>query len=158
MYAFFNHENIFLVIEHDGSEISKIKFISEETYWQHQALELMDRYTNRIKEALAEYFAGENALLDLKYRLEGSEFDLKVWEATKQIPYGKTATYSEIAQRIGNPNAAQAVGNALSKNPLVILIPCHRVVGSDGELHGFAGGLEIKQWLLDNEAKLSGAM
>lgn len=156
MYAFYGNEPVFLVIEHDGSQINMVKFISEEKYWQHQALELMDNYTNRIKASLADYFNGTGKELDLPHILSGTEFELQVWEETRKIPFGETRTYSDIANAISNPDAARAVGNALNKNPLPLLIPCHRVVGSDGELHGFAGGTEIKQWLLEHEAKFKG--
>lgn len=155
MYAFYKHESIFLVIEHDGSQISMVKFISEEKYWQHQALELIDKYTNQIKANLDEYFSGKIKSFDLPYIVEGTDFEKQVWEKTKEIPYGKTASYGDIAKAIGNPEAFQAVGNALSKNKLPILIPCHRVIGGDGELHGFAGGVEIKKWLLDFEKQHS---
>jgi O-6-methylguanine DNA methyltransferase len=153
MFAFYRHEPVFLVIEHDGSEISMIKFITEEKYWQHQALELMDNYTNRIKAVLDGYFNGTAKDLDLPYKLEGTEFETQVWNATRNIKFGQTASYSEIAHAISKPEAARAVGNALHKNQLPLLIPCHRIVGSDGELHGFAGGREIKQFLLEHEAK-----
>lgn len=156
MYAFYGHEPVFLVIEHDGSSINMVKFISEEKYWQHQALELMDSYTNKIKEALAGYFNGTGKLFDLPCTLEGTDFEKKVWSETKKIAFGETRSYADIAVAIGNPDAARAVGNGLNKNPLPLLIPCHRVIGSDGELHGFAGGLELKQWLLEHEAKHKG--
>ncbi len=156
MFAFYGNEPVFLVIEHDGNQISRVKFISEEKYWQHQALELMDNYTNRIKTALTEYFSGKGKEVDLPHIITGTDFELQVWEETRKIPFGETRTYSEIAKAIGKPDAARAVGNALNKNPLPMIIPCHRVVGSDGELHGFAGGTEIKQWLLEHEAKFKG--
>lgn len=156
MYAFYGNEPVFLVIEHDGSQINMVKFISEEKYWQHQALELMDNYTNKIKAALADYFNGTGKTFDLPYVVSGTDFEQQVWEETKKIAFGETRTYSEIAHAIGNPDAARAVGNALNKNPLPLIIPCHRVVGSDGELHGFAGGTEIKQWLLEHETKFKG--
>lgn len=154
MYAFFGHEPVFLVIEHDGSVINMIKFIPEEKYWQHQALELMDKHTNIIKAELGAYFNGTGKTFDLPYRLEGTDFELQVWSETYKIPFGEKRTYHDIAKAVGNPEAARAVGNALNKNPIPLLIPCHRVIGSDGELHGFAGGLEIKQWLLEHEEKL----
>lgn len=153
MYAFYRHEPVFLVIEHDGKEISKIKFIPEETYWQHQALELMDRYTNIIKETLDGYFSGKVRNLALPHIVQGTDFEQQVWKATQQIPYGQTASYTDIAKSIDNPGSVQAVGNALGKNLLPLLIPCHRVIGADGELHGFAGGVEVKKFLLELEAK-----
>jgi methylated-DNA-[protein]-cysteine S-methyltransferase len=151
MYAFYKHEPLFLVIEHDGSQITMIKFISEEKYWQHQALELIDRFTNVIKASLDEYFSGKSKSFDLPYLMQGTDFEKQVWEKTKEIGYGKTVSYGDIAKAIDNPDASQAVGNALGKNLLPLLIPCHRVIGSDGQLHGFAGGLEIKKCLLEFE-------
>jgi len=156
MFAFYRYEPIFLVIEHDSKEINMVKFISEEKYWQHQALELMDKYTNRIKQELDAYFTGTGKTFQLDFVFDGTSFEKKVWGATIKIPFGKKATYAEIASAIGNPESARAVGNALNKNPLPILIPCHRIIGSDGELHGFAGGLEIKEWLLQHEERHKG--
>jgi methylated-DNA-[protein]-cysteine S-methyltransferase len=156
MYAFYRFEPVFLVIEHDGSQVNMIKFISEEKYWQHQALELMDNYTNKIKQELDAYFAGTLGNWDLQYKQEGTDFEQQVWQATQKIGFGEKATYADIAQAIGKPDSARAVGNALNKNMLPLIIPCHRIVGSDGELHGFAGGLEIKKFLLEHEEKLKG--
>jgi methylated-DNA-[protein]-cysteine S-methyltransferase len=156
MYAFYRHEPIHLVIEHDGTTISMVKIIPEEKYWQHQALELSDKYTNKIKEVLDAYFAGKNRLDELTCQLDGTDFELSVWDKTKEIPFGSTATYADIAKAVGNPDAARAVGNALNKNPLLLIIPCHRIIGSDGEMHGFGGGVENKKWLLEHEAKNSG--
>lgn len=156
MYAFYKHEPIFLVIEHDGSTINMTKFITEEKYWQHQALELMDKYTNVIKKELDELFTGLKKELDLAYTYEGTEFEMLVWEQTLKIPYGETITYNQLAKEIEHPDAARAVGNALHKNPLPLIIPCHRIIGSDGALHGFAGGTEVKQWLLNHEKKTTG--
>jgi len=156
MFAFYHHEPVFLVIEHDGTTISMVKFISEEKYWEHQALELMDHFTNQIKAVLDDYFAGKIKKLDLPFKAEGTEFEMKVWDAVQKIEYGKTATYTDIAKAVGEPEAARAVGNALNKNKLPLLIPCHRIIGTDGALHGFAGGEEIKQFLLEHEAKYRG--
>lgn len=156
MYAFYRHEPIFLVIEHDGEQINMIKFITEEKYWQHQALELADKFTNRIKEVLDGYFDGSVQKLELPYILNGTDFENQVWKKTTSIPYGEKSTYAAIAKAIGKSDSSRAVGNALNKNLLPIIVPCHRIIGSDGELHGFAGGLEIKQWLLDHEEKHKG--
>lgn len=156
MYAFYRHEPIFLVIEHNGTEINMVKIIQEEKYWQHQALELMDKFTNQIKEILDDYFAGKCRLTELPYVAEGTDFEKEVWDKTREIAFGATSTYSDIAKAVGNPDAARAVGNALNKNSLLLLIPCHRIIGSDGELHGFAGGLDNKKWLLEHESNHKG--
>lgn len=111
-----------------------------------------DREHNKvISIQLDEYFAGSRAEFDLNLELQGTEFQKKVWQAILEIPLGQTATYSEIANKIGNPKAVRAVGMACNKNPLIIIVPCHRVVGAKGALTGYAGGLLKKQWLLTHE-------
>lgn len=100
---------------------------------------------------LEEYFKGTRRVFDLELKLEGTDFQKKVWKALLDIPYGCTATYGEIAAGIGNPKASRAVGNANNKNRIPIIIPCHRVVGSNGKLTGYAGGLWRKEWLLSHE-------
>ncbi len=101
---------------------------------------------------LAAYFAGERRDFDLPLAPHGTAFQLRVWQALRSIQYGQTATYGAIAARLGNPRASRAVGLANSRNPLPIVIPCHRVIGQDGTLTGYAGGLDRKRWLLDLEA------
>jgi methylated-DNA-[protein]-cysteine S-methyltransferase len=103
---------------------------------------------------LEQYFAGERTGFDLELGLEGTEFERRVWEAVRAIPYGSTATYAEIAARIGRPGACRAVGRANAMNPVAIVVPCHRVVGSDGSLTGYAGGIEMKRALLELEARV----
>jgi methylated-DNA-[protein]-cysteine S-methyltransferase len=153
MYAFYKHEPLYMVIEHDGEAIIMTKFISEEKYWEHQALELMHWFTNTIKEQLDGYFAGTLRAFDLSIRVAGTEFEELVWNALKTIPQGTTITYADLAKQIGKPDAFRAVGTACGKNPVWFFLPCHRVIGSDGEMHGYAGGLEVKEWLLAHEAK-----
>lgn len=109
-----------------------------------------------IKEAfkqIEEYIKGTRKEFDLPINPEGTEFRKKVWEELKKIPYGKTVSYGTIAKNIGNPKASRAVGGANNKNPIAIIIPCHRVIGSSGKLVGYAGGLDIKQKLLEIEEK-----
>ena len=100
---------------------------------------------------LEQYFAGERKEFDLDVELEGTEFERRVWDAVRAIPYGQTASYAEIARRIGRPDACRAVGRANGRNPLAVIVPCHRVVGSDGSLTGYAGGIAMKRALLDLE-------
>ena len=100
---------------------------------------------------LAEYFAGERTEFELPLDPQGTEFQVAAWKALAEIPYGETATYGEQAERIGRPSAVRAVGAANGRNPLSIVLPCHRVVGADGSLTGFAGGLDAKRLLLDHE-------
>ena len=102
---------------------------------------------------LNEYFAGERTAFDLPLRPEtGSAFEQRVWAELMRIPYGETASYGEIAARIGHPGKARAVGRANGRNPIAIVCPCHRVIGSDGSLTGYGGGLENKRTLLDLES------
>ena len=110
--------------------------------------------TPLIKKAatqLAEYFAGTRAKFDLPLAPAGTEFQRSVWRALQTIPFGETCSYMDIATRIGNPKACRAVGMSNNRNPIAIIIPCHRVIGRDGSLVGYGGGLDIKQYLLDLE-------
>jgi len=102
-----------------------------------------------------EYFSGERSYFSLKITPDGTAFQKSVLHALQKIPYGQTRTYGQIAQEIGQPNAARAVGMANNRNPLSIVIPCHRVIGADGKLTGYAGGLEIKEKLLNHEQSTS---
>lgn len=114
------------------------------------------KQTPLLKEATAqlkEYFEGKRKTFDLPLTMQGTDFQTSVWKALIEIPYGETKYYSQIAQEIGNPKAARAIGLANNKNRIPILIPCHRVIGKNGALVGYAGGMEIKEILLQLEAK-----
>ncbi|KYH28135.1 methylated-DNA--[protein]-cysteine S-methyltransferase [Clostridium colicanis] len=114
---------------------------------------LQEAYTQ-----LDEYFKGKRKSFDLKLHIEGTEFQKKVWTELTKIPYGEVATYKNIAIRIGNEKAVRAVGNSNNKNKIAIIIPCHRIIGSNGKLVGYAGGLHIKEWLLNHEKKFKGIL
>jgi methylated-DNA-[protein]-cysteine S-methyltransferase len=101
---------------------------------------------------LNEYFEGARKQFDLKLNPQGTNFQNKVWKQLEQIPYGKTMSYLELSKQLGDVKAIRAVANANGKNPLWIVIPCHRVIGSDGSLTGYAGGLHRKKWLLEHES------
>ncbi|WP_027126108.1 methylated-DNA--[protein]-cysteine S-methyltransferase [Gelidibacter mesophilus] len=101
---------------------------------------------------LTEYFEGKRTQFDLCLNPEGTDFQKRVWEALQTIPHGKTRSYLELSQQLGDVKAIRAVANANGKNPLWIVVPCHRVIGSDGSLTGYAGGLYRKQWLLEHES------
>ncbi|HLM09671.1 MAG TPA: methylated-DNA--[protein]-cysteine S-methyltransferase [Thermoleophilaceae bacterium] len=103
---------------------------------------------------LEEFFAGTRSEFEMAMRLDGSPFELDVWAALCAIPYGVTATYGEIAERIGRPGRARAVGAANGRNPIAIVVPCHRVVGAGGKLTGYGGGLDVKRRLLELEGAL----
>jgi len=102
---------------------------------------------------MAAYFDGRRQVFDLRLAPEGTPFYRRVWEQLQAIPYGETITYGELARRVGKPNGARAVGLANGRNPLPVVIPCHRVVGADGSLTGYGGGLEIKRALLELERR-----
>jgi methylated-DNA-[protein]-cysteine S-methyltransferase len=108
----------------------------------------------RAVAQLDEYFAGERRTFDLSLELIGTEFQQQVGRELRAIPYGETAAYQEIANRLGNPRAVRAVGAANGRNPISIVIPCHRVIGGDGRLVGYGGGLWRKEWLLRHEGSL----
>lgn len=122
-----------------------------------------DRPSDRMEETtplllktikqLEEYFGGQRRKFDLPLNPQGTEFQKKVWSALEEIPYGETRSYKEIAVRVGNPAACRAVGMANNRNPIAIIIPCHRVIGSNGDLTGYAGGLDIKRRLLAIESE-----
>ena len=103
------------------------------------------------RDQLEAYFAGSLRTFDLPLAPAGTPFQLRVWEALRRIPFGETVSYAELARRIGTPDAVRAVGAANGRNPLPIIVPCHRVIGADGSLTGFGGGLERKRWLLEHE-------
>lgn len=105
---------------------------------------------------VTEYFAGTRTVFDLPLHVRsGSEFERAVWRAMMAIPYGRTRSYGQIARDVGEPGWAQAVGTACHRNPLPLVVPCHRVIGADGKLVGFGGGIKTKQWLLQLETKVS---
>ncbi|MEK6373831.1 MAG: methylated-DNA--[protein]-cysteine S-methyltransferase [Acidobacteriota bacterium] len=105
---------------------------------------------------LRAYFAGALLQFDLTLAFAGTEFQKSVWNHLRAIPYGETTTYAAIARAIGRPDAVRAVGAANGANPIPVVVPCHRVIGSNGALTGFGGGIEVKRWLLDHEERVAG--
>lgn len=103
-------------------------------------------------EQLRAYFGGELRAFDLPLRLTGTPFQQTVWAELRRIPYGETISYAELARRVGDPKAARAVGSANGRNPVGVVVPCHRVIAADGTLGGYGWGLDRKRWLLDHEA------
>lgn len=125
---------------------------------QFRTKNCIQQETDLIKAAKAqldEYFAGQRKMFDIPFNLNGTLFQQKVWNALLKIPYGAALSYKDIAVIIGNANASRAVGNANNKNPLPIIIPCHRVIGKYGNLTGYAGGLDVKNFLLELEKKIN---
>jgi methylated-DNA-[protein]-cysteine S-methyltransferase len=109
-----------------------------------------------VKSQLTEYFAGERQRFDLRLDARGDDFQRRVWELIDRIPYGQTATYGDLARELGDGVLAKDVGAAVGRNPLSVIVPCHRVVGKDGRLTGYAGGLKRKRFLLDLEERAGG--
>lgn len=107
---------------------------------------------DQAERQLAEYFAGDRTAFDLESGAVGDGFQRQVWDLLERIPFGETTTYGEIASELGDPSAARAVGTAVGRNPISIIVPCHRVLGKGGKLTGYAGGLDRKRFLLDLEA------
>ena len=118
-----------------------------------EAREQSSRVLEDTAKQLAEYFAGERRTFDLPLAPRGTGFQRIVWRALTQIAYAETASYGELARAIGRPAASRAVGAANGKNPISIIVPCHRIVGADGTLTGYAGGLQAKKWLLAHEQR-----
>lgn len=117
----------------------------------HRSFEGMVQETSLIKEAhlqFSEYLKGERKEFDIPFRMKGTKFQKQVWTALCEIPYGETRSYKQIAEAIGNPKAVRAVGMANNRNPLLVVVPCHRVIGAHGQLVGYAGGLDKKEFLL----------
>ena len=114
---------------------------------------LETRRLGDLETQLRDYFSGKRKTFDVPLAPKGTAFQLAVWNALLQIPYGDTVTYAELARRIGKPSAVRAVGAANGANPIPVIIPCHRVIGSNGTLTGYGGGIERKQWLLALEGR-----
>lgn len=140
-----------LTLAGEGSTLTNLRMV-EQTYEPDRADWLLDdRAFPDAVEQLDAYFAGELQEFDLPLQLSGTEFQRRVWNALRTIPYGETRTYGEIAQQIGAPTAFRAVGLANGHNPIAVIVPCHRVIGANGSLTGFGGGLERKSALLNLE-------
>jgi O-6-methylguanine DNA methyltransferase len=120
--------------------------------------EFSDEKTRPYTRELTEYFAGKRRQFSFPLDLRGTPFQLNCWHALLKIPYGETRTYADIARAIGRPQAFRAVGMANNRNPIAIVVPCHRVIASDGTLCGYGGGLEIKRQLLELEGALTGSL
>jgi methylated-DNA-[protein]-cysteine S-methyltransferase len=141
----------------DVQDVHQQQAIGRETKRRGDVVEtLWDSSEEVLEQAeceLKDYFLGNRRVFSVAMALEGTSFQQRVWQALCEVPYGETSTYGELAQRIGSPAASRAVGAALGRNPIGILVPCHRIVGRDGHLVGFAGGLPTKQFLLEHERR-----
>lgn len=133
----------------EGSELGIVRLTLTEARPEQKGIPAsLSEACNQLKA----YFRGERTQFDVPLLPEGTDFQKTVWKKLMEIPYGSTLSYGELAASLGNPGAVRAVASANAQNPIWILIPCHRVVGSDGTLKGYAGGLDRKKWLLDLES------
>jgi methylated-DNA-[protein]-cysteine S-methyltransferase len=145
-----------LTLQGDGNFLTGL-FLPDHKGWQGPAAnhQRADHLFTAVREQLAEYFAGARQQFEVPLKLAGTSFQLRVWQELAKVPFGTTITYAELAQRVGQSTASRAVGNANGRNPISIIVPCHRVIGASGKLTGYAGGVAKKKWLLDREAALT---
>jgi methylated-DNA-[protein]-cysteine S-methyltransferase len=139
-------------ITEEDSFISKIHIMDDE----HEVTSAVSPLLDEVMKQLDEYFAGTRQNFELPIKQQGSDFQQEVWQELLKIEYGKTISYNQQSQQMNNPLAIRAIAAANGKNNLWVVVPCHRVIGSNGSLTGYAGGLWRKKWLLEHEAKVSG--
>ena len=143
-----------LLLTSDGRALTRVLFDADpDPDWSAQPCDLLDRAVEQLRE----YFAGERTEFDLPLAPDGTPFQRRVWEALRTIPYAETISYRQLATRVGNPSASRAVGLANGRNPISLVVPCHRVIGADGSLTGYGGGLDRKRTLLDLERRVGGS-
>lgn len=137
-----------LLLTSDGRSLTRLLMSADpDPTWSTEPCEVLDEAERQLRE----YFIGERTDFDLPLAPVGTPFQLSVWSALQEIPYGQTWTYGQLATRVGNPNASRAVGLANGRNPISVIVPCHRVIGANGKLVGYGGGLDRKQVLLELE-------
>lgn len=142
-----------LLLTSDGAALTRLLYAAQpDPDWSDEPCELLDRAVAQLRE----YFAGERTDFDLPLEPAGTPFQLTVWSALRGIPYAETINYGQLATRVGNPRASRAVGLANGRNPISIVVPCHRVIGADGSLTGYGGGIDRKRTLLDLERRVAG--
>ena len=149
-YYIYKHKFCNLFIAEENEAVCNIFF-----YGKKIPEDYKEQETSLIKKTadqLNEYFNGERKVFDLKLSLRGTDFQVKIWNELLKIPYGKTLSYGQLAAMTGNPKACRAAGMANNRNPIPVIIPCHRVIGAGGSLTGYAGGLELKRKLLELES------
>jgi methylated-DNA-[protein]-cysteine S-methyltransferase len=138
----------FAKLEGDENGVSSLTVLNNDVAVSNIIPEVLEDAVNQLNE----YFKGERKTFSLKLNPEGTDFQKRVWDALLTIPFGKTTSYLQLSKDLGDVKAIRAVANANGKNPLWIIVPCHRVIGTDGSLTGYAGGLQRKQWLLEHES------
>jgi methylated-DNA-[protein]-cysteine S-methyltransferase len=141
-----------LFVQGDGTFVTGI-YMPQHKRWSEPdaSWQQSDKLFATVHAQLAEYFAGERRTFDVPLKLAGTPFQQRVWQELVRIPFGTTISYSQLAQRVGKPTASRAVGHANGRNPVSIIVPCHRVIGANGKLTGYVGGVDKKQWLLARE-------
>jgi methylated-DNA-[protein]-cysteine S-methyltransferase len=154
MYRIYHNSPIGLLeLTADDTAVTGLYFLNT---GRKQGKESTGRVLKECVKQLTEYFSGKRKVFDIKVNPVGTPFQKSVWNELLKIPYGETVSYGEIAERIGNPKSVRAVGLANGSNPISIIIPCHRVIGKNGSLVGYGGGIENKRYLLELEQKYSG--
>lgn len=148
--AFYEFKFGYLKIKYIDNAVVSLK-TSAEIDCQNEKSKL----SNEVFSQVQQYMSGNRIIFDFPYELKGTDFQKKVWNALCDIPYGQTRSYKDIAEAIGSPKAYRAVGMANNKNPIAIAVPCHRVIGSNGKLVGYAGGVDMKEYLLELENRTS---
>lgn len=143
------------IIEIKGTEEGILSILFEEEIENNEETAYVSEVVKDCLKQLDEYFNGKLKEFNVNYIFEGTDFQKKVWNALTSIPFGRTASYKDIAEAVGSPKAVRAVGSTNSKNLVSIIVPCHRVIGVNGKLTGYAGGLWRKEWLLNHEKKYS---
>lgn len=145
-----------LMLTSDGEALTGVWFSPHDDLPLDDWVDERDDVLDDAVAQLESYFAGERTDFDLPLHPQGTDFQLRVWAALREIPYGETISYGELARRVGNPSASRAVGLANGRNPISIVVPCHRVIGADGSLTGYGGGMDRKRTLLDLERRAAG--
>ena len=152
MFACANHEGVCLLEFTERENLEKQKTALQKSL-KAEIVSGSNRELKQLQKQLKEYFEGQRIKFDLPIVMTGTPFQEKVWKALIEIPFGKTMTYQSLTNQLGNPKAIRAVAGANGANKMAIIIPCHRVIGSDGSLTGYAGGIWRKQWLLEHESE-----
>ena len=150
--SFFSSPIGFLKIEANENALQRLDFVDTSEHAENIS---ENEIIKKCKQQLAEYFSGKRKFFDLPLELKGTIFQNKVWNELQNIPFGKTISYLQLAKNLGDAKCIRAAGTANGKNPIAIIIPCHRVIGADGKLVGYAGGLERKKFLLQHEMQFS---
>lgn len=151
---FWNWNDYTFYLKEENLKLRVLRLAAENEVVQNS--ENVSPFLKRVCKELSEYFSGMRDCFDIPLILDGTEFQRKVWRELLNVPYGKVVSYKDIAQKIGHVKSVRAVGQACHQNPILLIVPCHRVVGKGGQLGGYAAGVEMKRFLLDLESQHSG--